>query len=302
MTEAGALLHVVGNVNVDLIMGTLPAWPAIGTEAVLPHSELRLGGSAGNTALALKAIGARYNLVASRGNDVFGDWLAGELGEDAFPGAPVATPTTVSVGIVDPSGERTFLTSAGHLAAWSADDVALRLARDAKAGDIVLFAGSFLCPGIAAAEDELHRSLAARGVRIALDPGWPPDGWTDGTRSTVRRWLATTRCLLFNEVEATSLTGLSAVDDAARDLASMMPEDAIVVVKRGPDGADGWRRGRCHHAGAPKVRVIDTIGAGDIFNAGFLAALASGRDLDAALAAGTALASRAISTSPRRIG
>ncbi|MBS1184013.1 MAG: carbohydrate kinase [Proteobacteria bacterium] len=301
MTGAAPTIHVVGNLNVDLIMGTLPAWPAIGTEVVLPHSELRLGGSAGNTALALKAIGARGNLIAARGDDVFGTWLAEQLGPGSLPGTPVAAPTTVSVGVVDPSGERTFLTSAGHLARWEPAEVAARLSAEVRPGDWVLLTGSFLCPRIAAAQSELLSQLAGLGARVALDPGWPPEGWTDDVKATTLRWLGACHCLLFNEVEAVSLSGEADLVAAARTLSAAMPLGGIVVVKRGADGADGWQNGEHHHAVSPKVTVIDTIGAGDIFNAGFLQAMADERSLDAALAAGVALASRAISTSPRQI-
>ncbi|WP_370675134.1 carbohydrate kinase family protein [Pleomorphomonas sp. PLEO] len=294
-------IHVVGNLNVDLIMGTLPAWPAIGTEVVLPHSELRLGGSAGNTALALKAIGARCNLIAARGDDVFGTWLAQQLGSDSLPGTPVAAPTTISVGIVDPSGERTFLTSAGHLALWEPAEVTARLSAEVQPGDWVLCAGSFLCPRIATAQSELLSQLKRLDARVALDPGWPPEGWTDDVKATMREWLRHCECLVINEIEATSLSGQAEVAAAAHDLAAAMPLGSIVVIKRGPDGADGWQNGKHHHAASPKVKVIDTIGAGDIFNAGFLRAMADKRGLNDALAAGVALASRAISTSPRQI-
>ncbi|MBS1167366.1 MAG: carbohydrate kinase [Proteobacteria bacterium] len=294
-------IHVVGNLNVDLIMGTLPAWPAIGTEVVLPLSELRLGGSAGNTAPALKAIGARGNLIAARGDDVFGTWLAQQLGPGSLPGAPVAAPTTISVGIVDPSGERTFLTSAGHLAVWKPADVAARLSVEVRPGDWVLLAGAFLCPRIAAAQSQLLSQLKQLGARVALDPGWPPEGWMDDVKATTRRWLGACHCLLFNEVEAVSLSGEADIAAAVRALSAAMPADGIVTVKRGADGADGWQNGEYHHATSPKVTVVDTIGAGDIFNAGFLQAMADERGISAALAAGVAPASRAISTSPRQI-
>jgi sugar/nucleoside kinase (ribokinase family) len=106
-----------------------------------------------------------------------------------------------------------------------------------------------------------------------------------------------------NEVESTTLTGLSDPVDAAHALKRHMPEGAIVVVKRGPDGAIAIAPdGTLVSAKAPKVKVVDTIGAGDVFNAGFLAALAKGEPLSACLAAGTGVASRAISTLPRSYG
>jgi sugar/nucleoside kinase (ribokinase family) len=82
-----------------------------------------------------------------------------------------------------------------------------------------------------------------------------------------------------------------------------MPDGAIVVVKRGPEGAIAiGADGSLVSVAAPRVTVVDTIGAGDVFNAGFLAALARGEPLAACISAGTAVASRAISTLPRSYG
>lgn len=62
-----ATLYVTGNINVDLIMSTLHEWPKKGTEAMLESSSLRPGGSAGNCALALSALGSPFRLVANQG-------------------------------------------------------------------------------------------------------------------------------------------------------------------------------------------------------------------------------------------
>ena len=78
-------------------------------------------------------------------------------------------------------------------------------------------------------------------------------------------------------------------------------EGGIVVTKLGPRGASArLDDGTLLDCAAPRVAVVDTIGAGDVFNAGFLLALAQERPLAEALAAGTTLASLAISTRPRR--
>lgn len=65
--DSTATLYVVGNINVDLIMGTLDHWPQRGTEVMMNHSELRPGGSAGNCALALEAMQVRHRAVANQG-------------------------------------------------------------------------------------------------------------------------------------------------------------------------------------------------------------------------------------------
>ena len=74
-------IHVIGGVTVDLIMGTVAPWPRPGTETFVNHSELRAGGPAGNTALALRALDVRHRVISNIGNDMFGQWLADTFGE-----------------------------------------------------------------------------------------------------------------------------------------------------------------------------------------------------------------------------
>ena len=60
-------IAVIGNVNVDLILGPAAPWPQPGTEIIVDHDELRVGGCAGNSALTLKALGVPFALAASIG-------------------------------------------------------------------------------------------------------------------------------------------------------------------------------------------------------------------------------------------
>jgi sugar/nucleoside kinase (ribokinase family) len=74
---------------------------------------------------------------------------------------------------------------------------------------------------------------------------------------------------------------------------------AVVVMKRGAQGASAWVGGKAFHVAAPVVEVVDTTGAGDAFNAGYLSARLIGMSVEAALEDGVELASTAIASSPR---
>ena len=74
-------ITLIGNVNIDLVMGPSHSWPKLGTEVVLPHSEWRVGGATGNSALALQALGSDFRIIANRGDDHFGEWLAQPFAE-----------------------------------------------------------------------------------------------------------------------------------------------------------------------------------------------------------------------------
>ncbi len=293
-------VHVIGNVNVDLIMGPLAGWPQPGTEIVLPHSEIRVGGEAGNVALTFAALGTPYRLYGNCGDDVFGRWLADQLGADAFRHGRIAAATTLSVGVVHPNRERTFLTTEGHLAALDLPHLEPDLAT-IRPGDVVLLLGAFLTPRLLTHYEALIAEIRRRGAMVAIDTGWPPEGWTVALRERVAGWLRGCDIVLFNEIETTSLTGLADVEAAGEAIARQMGEGAVVITKRGPAGAIGRRCGERHEVAAPSVTVIDTIGAGDVFDAAFLDAWTMRDDLAAALEAAVAVASRAVSTHPRRI-
>lgn len=294
-------LAVVGNVNVDLILGPVTPWPLPGTEIVVAHDDLRVGGAAGNAALAWAALGVAHQIAANTGSDPFGDWLRARFApqSDRWPRAPGRS--TVSVGVTHPDGERTFLTTRGHLAALDWPAVQAMLDWPRLAGGTLLLCGSFITEGLLPGYPALFAQARRHGIAVALDTGWPPDGWTSARAAEVSGWLSGATCALFNAAEAMAQTGAATPADAAAALRALMPPGATAVVKCGAEGAlAAAPDGRLHHAPAPAVTVIDTIGAGDAFNASFLAAQARGADLPAALAAGTATASRAISTLPRR--
>ncbi|ENN84383.1 PfkB domain protein [Rhizobium freirei PRF 81] len=296
-------LAVIGNVNIDLILGPATPWPKAGTEIIVDHDELRVGGQAGNSALAWEGLGVDYEISANVGSDQFGRWLSEAFGtrSSKWPVRPEGT--TLSVGITHPDGERTFFTTRGHLPRFSFADVLAVLDGDRLSGGYALLCGAFLTDDLTRSYDALFDWADEHRITIALDTGWPLDGWTKENCDAARRWLCRCGVALMNEVETTTLAAMDDPAQAARALHALMPDGAVFVVKRGPDGALAIDAGGdLVSATARQVTVVDTIGAGDVFNAGFLAAVARSEPIAACLAAGTAVASRAISTLPRSYG
>jgi sugar/nucleoside kinase (ribokinase family) len=301
--RASRPLAVIGNVNVDLILGPAAPWPKAGTEIIVDHDELRVGGQAGNSALVWEALGVDYAIAANVGSDQFGRWLSETFGTRSARWPVSRESTTLSVGITHPDGERTFFTTRGHLPRFSLADVFAVLDGDKLAGGYALLTAAFLTDDLTRDYPALFDWADRHAIKMALDTGWPLDGWTDDNCEATRHWLSRCGIALFNEIETTTLAGIADPVEAARELRSHMPGDAIFVVKRGPEGAIAISAdGTPVSAAAPAVKVVDTIGAGDVFNAAFLAASARGEPLAACLAAGTRIASRAISTLPRSYG
>lgn len=295
-------LAVIGNVNVDIVVGDCPAVLRPGTESMVAHGDIRAGGCVGNTALAWLAMDVPFQAAANTGDDMLGDWLRAIFGAHSSAWPRESCPTTFSVGIAHPDSERTFLTTQGHVARLSLDGVRRALDLQALSGGIALVVGGFLTDRLASDYAALFDLLAGYRIEMALDTGWPGGGWTDEVRAQCLSWLARCDHLLMNEIELLSLFKAAHLEEAMASAARALPKGGRVIAKRGPLGVSALAAGRLVHVPAPAVTAVDTIGAGDVFNAGYLAALVEGRSFGEAIAAGIATASRAISTSPREYG
>ncbi len=299
---ASAEIITIGNVNLDIILGPQAPWPQAGTEVLVENSELREGGAAGNTALALRALGCEQRLLSTMGEDFFGQWLRMRFGDLAADWTPSDRVTSFSVGITHPDGERTFFSNHGHVEDLSAADIAPLLTPQAVNGTTILITGSFLTPRLTENYAEIFDGLRTNGARIVLDTGWPPNGWSEETRRTALGWISRTDLLILNEVELCGLTACKsdALETGLATLHAAMPPGGQAVVKLGPRGA--LALDSPHSAikvPAPHVEVVDTIGAGDCFNAGFLWAQIRGHNLQSSMQIGVNTASKAISSSPR---
>lgn len=295
-------IAVIGNANLDLVGGLLAAWPEQGTETFLDRADSRIGGSAANTALVLQRLGAVSGLIASAGADAVGTMIA-----EAFSGpldriARIDAPTSVTFGVLHPGAERTFFSTPGHLDRFDMDQVRAGLDNWPLERAVALLSGAFALPALTRDSLALMRDLRGQGARIAIDPGWPGDGWTGATRALMQDWIAESALVLVNDKE---LTGFIETDSVARGLeglAAQMPQDSVLVVKCGPDGAVAVQNGQTWSAPSPRAEIFDTIGAGDAFNAGYLAAMQSGHGVPTCLAAGCAVASAVIRDFPRGTG
>ena len=208
-------------------------------------------------------------------------------------------PTGRLVALIDPSGERSFLTDRGANEALEAGDVPDALI--AGAAMIHLSGYSFFAPSPRAAVLDVMRRAGAKP--ISVDPAsaeflrevGPENflGWTRGA------------AILFpNAEEAAILAGSDDPEAQCARLAALYP---LVVIKRGPAGCEATEGSRRWRVAARPVEAIDTTGAGDAFVAAFLAARFKGAGVEAALeraatagaAASTTVGGRPIPTSVR---
>lgn len=270
---------VAGDANLDLVLRG-DVVPRFGqAEQLLQSADLVLGSSAGICAAGLARLGVDTALVARVGDDVFGARtreLLAEAGVDVTALRTVDEPTGVSVILSAPE-DRAILTLTGALAGITADEVL------AAAGSAthVHFASSFLVPGLTAELPSVLSTLGARGVTTSLDTNWDPaESWAG-----IAECLPSVDVLLPNAAEAIALAG--ALGDGAADAESaalaLAARGPLVVVKDGVAGGLAALGDRTSRAPGLTVEVVDTTGAGDSFDAGFLAAWTERMPLEEAL-------------------
>jgi sugar/nucleoside kinase (ribokinase family) len=275
---------VVGDVMTDMIV-QLDAPFARGSDAPARIVE-RPGGSAATFAVRLAQAGVDVDFVGRVGAaDV--ERLSAEFrAEGVTPwlaGDPYAA-TGRLVAVVEPSGERSFLTDRGANDALREADIADELI--AQADWVHLTGYSFQHPGARAAA----RGLIARaaGRPVSVDPGSAAPLREMGALNFMD-WTKGAGLLFPNADEAAALTG---TDDPAAQRERLRGRYPLVVLKRGAGGAEAMSVKGFWEASAPAAQAVDTTGAGDAFAAAFVAWRLAGADvpkcLAEAVAAGTA--------------
>ncbi|MBW7461529.1 carbohydrate kinase family protein, partial [Paenibacillus sepulcri] len=126
----------------------------------------------------------------------------------------------------------------------------------------------------------LARALKAKGVTLSCDVGWDDTGeWNKG----VFELMTYMDVFLMNETEGLHYTGLEQVEDSLEHMSAFSNH---IVVKLGPKGAIAHKDGIRMHRPAYPVTAVDTTGAGDSFNAGYLYGFLNGLDTGTCLSYG----------------
>lgn len=261
---------VAGDANLDLILRG-DVVPRFGqAEQLLDSADLVLGSSAGICASGLARLGVETALCARVGDDLFGGetrHLLEDAGVDTRDVAATREPTGLSIVLSHPD-DRSILTLSGAMASLEASDIARAATRFGATH--VHVASFFLLPNLARDLPTLLAELRARGITTSLDTNWDPaERWDH-----VEACLPVVDVLLPNTAEALAIAsacGLPADDPETAALA-LSSRGPTVVVKAGADGGFAAAGGTIVHAPGLLVDVVDTTGAGDSFDAGFLAA------------------------------
>ena len=292
---AGKRVLVVGEINVDLVFTGCRAEPAAGREVLADGFAMVPGSSSMICALGLARLGTPVRFHGKLGDDAWGAFCLDALrgaGIDVASLRPDATLRTGITASLSSASDRALVTFPGAIAALRADEVDDAL----LAGADHLHVSSYylqrsLRPGCRA----LFARARAAGLSTSLDPGFDPEQlWNSDLLDVLRE----VDVFLPNETELLAITGCARADEA---LAALDNGRTLTVVKRGRQGCSALDAGQWLEVPAFAVEAVDSTGAGDSFDAGFLHAWLDGRPLRECMRWGSAcgsLSTRAVGGTP----
>jgi sugar/nucleoside kinase (ribokinase family) len=278
-------LLVLGDANPDLILRGDVA-PRFGqTERLVESATLVLGGSGAITACAGAQLGLTAAFVGVVGDDLFGRFVREALAARGVDVDGVSVDSTRATGvtvILDRGDDRAILTATGTIDDLRSDLVDEDLVRSARHVHVSsYYLQQALRPGLPG----LFRTAHDAGATVSIDPNWDPaESWDTGLLGL----LSSTDMFFPNSAEARAITGIDDVDVAAEALGE---RGAIVAVKFGQGGGLAVHGQELVRSESIPTDVVDTTGAGDTFDAGFIAGRLSGwplgRCLQLAVASGS---------------
>lgn len=266
----------IGRLYCDIVFTDLPRMPTPGTEVFSGGVGLHAGGGAAITAGHLAALSHPTALLAHLPPAPFGDIIKSELnglGVDlgqcqtqADQSAPQLTVALVH------GGERAFVT---HRAGAAFPAISEEDMHQPRTSHIHVGEASTLVD-----HPELVTIAKASGATLSLDCSWDDNLDAD----VLANLLPQVDVFLPNAAEVALL----------KDMGLSAPFSNLTVVKQGKDGARAVTNGSEIHAPAKAVDIVDTTGAGDAFNAGFLSNWLRGAPLEECLAGGNAMGAQAV--------
>jgi sugar/nucleoside kinase (ribokinase family) len=274
--KTGFDILVAGEINPDLILSgnVEPAFDQV--EKLVDSAVLTVGSSSAIFACGAARLGLRVAFVGVCADDTFGHFMLGEMNSRGVNTSTVLVrpggQTGLSV-ILNRGADRAILTHPGLISALTSTDVTddlLRRARHLHVGSCFLQAA--LLPGLSVLFTRAH----ALGLSTSLDPNWDPSGQWRGFGELLKQ----SDVFLPNVNEALAITG---TPDGESSIKRLGESCKVVAIKMGAEGA----LARCGEESARvlalEVDVVDTVGAGDTFDAGFLYGFLNGWSLEKSL-------------------
>jgi sugar/nucleoside kinase (ribokinase family) len=257
-------LVVVGEINPDLILRG-DVTPVFGqVEKIVQAADLSIGSSSVIFACGAVRLGLRVAFIGKIGKDEFGRYMRQAMEKRGIDTQGVVEDGQIHTGlsvILSTGSDRAILTYPGTMARLRMDEIPVEVVKQARH----LHLGSYyllddLRPDIPALFNLAHTA----GLTTSLDTNYDP---TEKWPKDIEAVLQETDIFLPNEVECCRIAGMS---DYANAFSALSHKVRILAVKQGARGASLGTENQVFHADPIPVEVVDTVGAGDSFDAGFI--------------------------------
>ncbi len=255
---------VAGDINVDLICSGYQTFPAPGKEVLVEDFVMTLGGSSAICAMGLARLGNPVAFIGKVGADSWGDYCVETLRAAGIDVSGLTRDPALRTGVtisITSASDRALVTFAGSIAALRAADVDAWALDDASHLHVSSF---FLQQDLRPAFRRLFALARSTGLSTSLDPGFDPaERWDRDLLET----LEAVDLLLPNEVELAAISGTAELADGLRRIGNGRTR---IVAKLGPRGTATLANDALLEIPAFAIDPVDTTGAGDSFDAGFL--------------------------------
>jgi sugar/nucleoside kinase (ribokinase family) len=271
---------LAGDTALDVLMYGLPEELPPEQELLAEGIAIRVGGSGAITAHNLAALGNSVGFITAVSGDDFGRMCQSELqhiGVDLSRCVPVPQMQSGVTVHLQHRQLRHMFTYAGATSHLTFGDLDLDYLVNSRHFHMSSY---YLQRGLTAQVPELFARLKQADMTLSLDPNDDPEQLWD---RSILEAIRLVDVLMPNEREACLLAGETDLDRAICALRELVP---LLVIKRGANGASAFRGEKCWHAPAETIQVVDAVGAGDSFNAGFLHGWIRGWPVERALALG----------------
>jgi len=274
-----------GALNLDIIL-KVERIPNPGEESFVIDIEYHPGGSAANTIAGLATMGVECAFIGKVGDDNYGKILLKDFEKRGVDLSGVKIEkgrSGVAMIFVDRSGERAILVDPGVNDTIKYDEIKREIVENAK----IVHLTSFICKN---GEDSFksQKRVAKEVEIVSFDPGMP---YINRGLEEIKEIISNTTIFMPNKQEIEMLIG-ERYDVASKEVAGLGVE--IVVVKLGENGCYILKGNEEFRVQSFKTKVVDTTGAGDAFNAGFLYAWYHGKSIEACGKFGNYVASKII--------
>ena len=273
-------ITLAGEINLDILLYGLPENIPLERELLASGCCVTLGSSSAITAHNLSVLGSKVGFVTRVGRDDFGKMALGRLNAAGVDLSRITESQKFNTGLtmVLPHPEsRHILTYPGSMAEMTLEHLDLDYLTSSRHFHMSSY---FLHRAMVPQIPELFRRLKAAGLTISCDTNDDPD---DRWGESFPEALPYVDVLMPNEREACKMARTENFEDAVRVLSTTVP---LLVVKMGSKGAMAVRGGERFHCAPLPVDVVDPLGAGDTFNAGFLHEWVRGAELKVCLDSG----------------